>query len=162
MVYQIDMTIRAFLKPTRYSALHWGQNIAIPQFSGRGDNAGKHIVTFGVIVLYSSSSLLAPSGEKMTPEELNRTMEFIIEHQAKTSANLDQISEDFVKFEKWAKTILARLAANHQRMANLITIQSSRLDRAEAEDRAAQRRHEALIKEMRAGFDRVLERLPGA
>ena len=111
----------------------------------------------------------------MTPEELNRTMEFIIEHQAKTSANLDQISEDFDreqkergKFEKWASTILAELAANHRRMADLITLQSSRLDRAEAEDRAAQKRHEVLIeemrtdfKEMRAGFERILERLPG-
>ena len=110
----------------------------------------------------------------MTPEELNRTIEFIIEHQAKTSANLEQLSEDFeldrkgrAKFEKWAKTIVAQLAANHQRMATLITLQSSRLDRAEAEDRAAQKRHDALIKEMRAslkemvaGFDRALERLP--
>jgi len=111
----------------------------------------------------------------MTPEELNRAMEFIIEHQAKTSANLDQISEDFDrerkergKCEKWANTILAELAANHRRMADLITLQSSRLDRAEAEDRAAQERHEVLIegmrtdfKEMRVGFDRILERLPG-
>ena len=104
----------------------------------------------------------------MTPEELNRTIEFIVEHQAKTSANLEQLSEDFererkdrVKFEKFAKTIVVQLAANHQQVASLFTVQSNRLDRVEAENRAAQKRHEALINEIRAGFDRILERLPG-
>ena len=34
-----------------------------------------------------------------------------------------------------------------------------RLERAEAGDKAAQQRHEELLKEMRASFDRVLEKL---
>lgn len=84
----------------------------------------------------------------MTPEELNGTIEFIVQHQAKISANLDQISDDFqkdgeerMKFDKTAQTLMAQLAANAQRMADLLVIhsellriQSSRLDRAEAEE----------------------------
>lgn len=104
----------------------------------------------------------------MTPEELNRTIEFIVEHQAKISANLEQISEDFqraheerAEFEKSAHLLMTQLAANDRRIADSCSIQSSRLDRAEAEDRAAQKRHIELLQEMLNGFDRILDRLPG-
>jgi|ERR1041385_7280255 hypothetical protein len=100
----------------------------------------------------------------MTPEELNRKMEFIVEVQARTSATLDTMAAENAEFKRWAKNIVTQLAADHQRMVELVPIQSERLDqseqrlrqserrldRAEREDQAAQKRHEELLKEMRA------------
>ena len=102
----------------------------------------------------------------MTPEELNRKMEFIVEVQAKTSVTLDILAAEHAEFEGWSRNVLKQLAIDHQRMVELIQIQSARLERseqrlerAELEDRAAQKRHEELLREMRAGFDRVLDKL---
>ena len=102
----------------------------------------------------------------MTPEELNRKMEFILEVQARTSVTLDILAAESAEFRRWAKNIVTQLAADHQRMVELTRIQSERLDqseqrlnRAEREDQAAQKRHEELLKEMRAGFDRILDKL---
>ena len=36
----------------------------------------------------------------MTPEELNRTMEFIVEHQAKFSADLGDLTAYFKQFSE--------------------------------------------------------------
>jgi DNA anti-recombination protein RmuC len=102
----------------------------------------------------------------MTPEELNRKMEFIVEVQARTSVTLDILAAEHAKFERWSRNVLTQLAANHQRMVKLAQIQSERLDRseqrldrAEREDKAAQKRHEELLKEMRTGFNRILDKL---
>ena len=109
----------------------------------------------------------------MTPEELNRKMEFIVEVQARTSATLDIFIPENAEFGRWTKNMVRQLAADHQRMVELVRIQSERLnrseqrlhqseqrlERAEREDQAAQKRHEELLKEMRAGFDRILDKL---
>lgn len=117
----------------------------------------------------------------MTPEELNRTINFIIESQARLSAAQEQDRGDRVEFEKWAKGFMAQTT---QRTTELIEIQSMRLDRAdarleraEAEDRTAQKRHEELqrqlqeqlqeqqreqrqlLQEMRAGLERIFKLL---
>jgi hypothetical protein len=88
----------------------------------------------------------------MTPEELNRTIEFLVESQARRVAVQEQDREDRVKFEEWSRRLSARMAAHHERVVELLQVQSSRLDRAEKEDRAAQQRHEQLMQEMRIGF----------
>ncbi len=95
----------------------------------------------------------------MTPDELNRKMEFVVEHQAKFSAHLDELAAHAGKFEKWSKNLLGQMSVDHQRMIELFEIQSRRLDRAEKEDRAAHKRHEDLLRELREGFDRILDRL---
>ena len=102
----------------------------------------------------------------MTPQELNRKMEFIVEVQARTSVTVDLLVAQQADFEKWSRNVLVQLAVDHQRMVELVQIQSERLDRseqrldrAEREDLAAQRRFDHLLAEMRAGFDRVLDKL---
>jgi hypothetical protein len=89
----------------------------------------------------------------MTPEELNRTINFIIESQARLSAAQEQDRVDRVEFEKWAKGLMAQMMVDRQRTTELIEIQSrcvdrseARLERAEVEDRAAQKRHDELQK----------------
>ena len=48
------------------------------------------------------------------------------------------------------------MAVDRQRMIDLFDIQSRRLDRAEKEDRSAQKRYEELMREIRAQLDRIL------
>ncbi len=124
----------------------------------------------------------------MTPEELNRTIEFIIQSQARLAAGQEQDREDRLVFEKWSKGVTRDLALVHQRMNELLVHSNARLERsegrlerAESEDRAAQRRHEELLqagqrrheellqtgqrrheellKEIRAGFALIIEKL---
>ncbi|PYS04842.1 MAG: hypothetical protein DMG16_01585 [Acidobacteria bacterium] len=112
----------------------------------------------------------------MTSEEMNRAIEFLIQHEARMDA---QQEED--------KRLMQELVVNHKRMSDLIVIHSGRLDRmdeeinvakqrldrAEREDRAAQKRHEAwesrqeelekrhneLRHELRDLFNRILDKL---
>ena len=78
----------------------------------------------------------------MNSEELNRTIEFIIQSQARLAAAQEQDRQDRGRFEAWSTRLLEDMAVNRERTVELLRIQSSRLDRAEREDRAAQRRHE--------------------
>jgi hypothetical protein len=91
----------------------------------------------------------------MNSEELNRAIEFLIQHEARMDA---QQQED--------KRLMQELVVNHKRMSDLIVIESGRLDRAdqrldraEREDRAAQKRHVELMREMRDGIERILKKL---
>jgi len=45
----------------------------------------------------------------MTPEELNRTIEFIVASQARLAAAQEQDRHDRVRFEKWSKAMTNRL-----------------------------------------------------
>ena len=95
----------------------------------------------------------------MTPEELNRKMEFIVEHEARFSVGLEQLAAHFRQFEDWSKGLFAQMAVDRQRMIDLFDIQSRRLDRAEKEDRSAQKRYEELMREIRAQLDRIIDKL---
>jgi len=102
----------------------------------------------------------------MTPEELNRTINFIVESQARLSAAQEQDRVDRIEFEKWSRSLLTQMAVDRQELNQLLQSQSRRIDsadarleRAEREDREAQRRHDELLREMRASFDRVLDKL---
>jgi hydrogenase maturation factor HypF (carbamoyltransferase family) len=99
----------------------------------------------------------------MTFEEINRTMEFILQYQAQTSVRLDELAKNQARHED----LFAQMAVQGQRMSDLLEIQSRRLDRAENADQAAQRRHEELMKrqeelmkEIRSRLDRPFDRLP--
>jgi hypothetical protein len=71
----------------------------------------------------------------MSPEELNRTIEFIIESQARLQAAQEQDRQDRIEFEKWSKGI-------NSQIANLLDLQSQRLDRTD-------KLHEELVGEIR-------------
>ena len=87
----------------------------------------------------------------MTSDEINRTIEFILQHQAQTSIHLDEIAKNQARNDH----LFAQMAIQGQRMGELLEIQSRRLDRAEKADQAAQKRHEELMKRL----DRILYRL---
>ncbi|PYS37167.1 MAG: hypothetical protein DMG14_22210 [Acidobacteria bacterium] len=58
----------------------------------------------------------------MTPEELNRTIEFIIETQARLAAGQEQDRRDRIEFPEWPKDLSAQVV-------RLLNQQSQRLDR---------------------------------
>src|SRR4051812_35813366 len=88
----------------------------------------------------------------MTPEELNRAMEFIIEHQAHLSASLDREQETrAAQFER-----LANLSAQ---VVDLIKIESERLDRQDEMLRDSRKLYERSQKETREQFQQIVELL---
>ena len=105
----------------------------------------------------------------MTSDEMNRAIEFILQHEAQVSIRLEKLAE----YQTRDHGLLAEMAVQGQRVTALLEIQSRRLDRAEKEDRAAQkrheesqarleqfqRRHEQLMEELRTGVDRILAKL---
>jgi len=91
----------------------------------------------------------------MTPEEFDRKMEFIVEHQARFSIHLEDLAAQLKQFG----VVVGQLAADRETMVKLLDIQSRRLDRAEKEDREAQKRHEALLAEIRTGFNQIVQKL---
>ena len=110
----------------------------------------------------------------MTPEEINRTIEFIIQSQARLAAAQEQNREDRIRFEKESKAFDRRLASLferqtqlHEHQTNLLESQSRRLDQCENENRATQKRHEEsreefhkLMGEISATLNRILDKLP--
>jgi hypothetical protein len=58
----------------------------------------------------------------MTPEELNRTIEFIVESQARLVAAQEQDRQDRVEFQEWSKRMFAWVIDLQNR-------QSQRMDR---------------------------------
>jgi hypothetical protein len=95
----------------------------------------------------------------MTPEELNRTMDFIIQSQARLAVAQEQDREQRVKFEEWSKGL-------HLRVTDLIEVQSRRLDRHEdfmRETRESEREFQKDMKkrheELLALLDRIIKKL---
>jgi len=92
----------------------------------------------------------------MTPEEINRTIEFILQHQAQTSLQLGELASNQARPED----LFAQIAAQERRLNELLDIQSRRLDRAEKADEAARKQHEELMTELRDRLDRIFDSLP--
>ncbi len=113
----------------------------------------------------------------MTPQELNRTIEFIIQSQARLAAAQEQDRVDRLQSEKEFKAFDQRLAGLFELQVHLLESQTRRLDEFQKESRAAEKRHEETHREMRSQFrefmqesrekheetlkrlDRILERL---
>ena len=53
----------------------------------------------------------------MTPEELNRKIEFIVDSQARLAAAQEQDRQDRVKFEEWSKGLLAQITRTNGRLS---------------------------------------------
>jgi hypothetical protein len=88
----------------------------------------------------------------MTPEELNRTIEFIIQSQARLAAAQEQDRIDRLKAEKEHKSFEHRLAGLFEIQVRLLESQTRRLDEYERENRAAQKRHEETRQQMSEEF----------
>ena len=57
----------------------------------------------------------------MTPEELNRTIEFIVASQARLAAAQEQDRQDRIEFQEWSKARDAKLEAADNRLERLTT-----------------------------------------
>jgi hypothetical protein len=88
----------------------------------------------------------------MTPEELKRTIEFIIDSQARFAAAQEQDRIDRIQSEKEHKAFDQRLARLMEIQVRLLESQTRRLDEYEKENRAAQKRHEETHQQMREEF----------
>jgi len=91
----------------------------------------------------------------MTSEKMNRAIEFILQHQAQVSIQLEELAKNQIHHNE----LLGQMAIQGQRFSSMFEIQSRRLDRAEREDRAAQKRHEQLMEELRERLDRIFDKL---
>jgi TolA-binding protein len=106
----------------------------------------------------------------MTPEELNRMIEFIIASQARLAAAQEQDRQNCIEFQEWSKSRDAKLEAKNDRLERLITRvvrmqdqqaqllihQSERMDRFE-------KFHEESSRDMRQILHllhTILDRLP--
>ena len=100
----------------------------------------------------------------MTPEELNRTIEFIIESQARLAAAQEQDRQDRLEFQEWAKNLAAEQRETNALLANtearlarlsvettrLLDHQSDRMDRID-------KLHEGLLSQNREFQQDVLD-----
>ena len=71
----------------------------------------------------------------MTSEERNRTIDFIVQSQARLAAGQEQDRQDRLEFEKWSRDLTRRIAS-------LIEIESQRLDRQDEMLRDAQKSYQ--------------------
>jgi len=95
----------------------------------------------------------------MTPEERNRTIEFIHMSQARYEARLEQEAEhwnnNWDKLDRWT----AELKGFVRRIVDLIEIESGRMDRHEKEIRDMQQEGQRQHQESMDRLDRILDRL---
>ena len=95
-------------------------------------------------MVYSVRPLPLNRKAKMTPQELERTLEFILQHEARTDARLDRLAERQGEMQS-----MMRL------MTELAQVQSQRLDRHDEMLRSMQLwQREALSR-----LDQILSRL---
>ncbi len=88
----------------------------------------------------------------MTPEELNRTIEFIIQSQARLAAAQEQDHEERFEFQKESRGFDRRLASLLEMQTQLLESQTRRLNAFEEETRAVQKRHEETQRELHEQF----------
>jgi len=72
----------------------------------------------------------------MTPEELNRTIDFIVVSQARLAAAQEQDRQDRIEFQEWSKTrdakherLVTRVVQLQDQQSQLLVHQSERMDR---------------------------------
>src|SRR5262249_32169048 len=99
----------------------------------------------------------------MTPEEINKTIDFLIQHAATFSAEMDELKlrqEEFARRQEQANKIIpavAKATAQFQAWAaEVVSIESRRLDE---HDRLHKDAH-AFQKEALRLLHRILDRLP--
>jgi len=65
----------------------------------------------------------------MTPEELDKKIEFIIESQARLAAAQEQDRADRIVFQQWSEGLSNRMARLLEHQSQLLEHQSGRMDR---------------------------------
>ena len=102
----------------------------------------------------------------MTPEELNRTIEFIIQSQARLSAAQEQDRIDRLEAEKESKAFDRRLANVIEMQVRLLESQTIRIDQYQKESTEHFKRQQAfneefleLMRGVRSSLDRILDKL---
>jgi hypothetical protein len=110
----------------------------------------------------------------MTPEELNRTMEFIVASQARLAAAQEQDRQDRLVFEEWSKErtekldrlmdrqgeLLNRQGELLNRTTDLLHVQSQRMDRMDKIYQDALRQNETFQQQALRLLNMILDRLP--
>jgi hypothetical protein len=110
----------------------------------------------------------------MTPEELNRAMEFIIESQARLAAAQEQDRQDRIAFQEWSKALTERvvrlqekqsLALEKQTLAldlqsQALELQSRRLDRQDKFYSDSLQKTEEFQTRVLHLLNTILDRLP--
>ena len=89
----------------------------------------------------------------MTPEELNRAMEFIIESQARLAAAQERDRQDRIEFQEWSKGLAAQVV-------RLLDSQSQRLDRQDRFYRDSLQQSEEFQRQALHLLHLLLDRLP--
>lgn len=89
----------------------------------------------------------------MTPEELNRAMEFILKSQARLAAAQEQDRQDRVEFQEWSKDMTAKVV-------QLLDWQSRRIDQQDKFYRDSLKFSEGFQAEALRLLQQILNRLP--
>jgi hypothetical protein len=56
--------------------------------------------------------------DAMNPEELNRTIQFIIESQARLAAAQERDREDRIELQEWSKSLLSQISRTNERLGH--------------------------------------------
>jgi hypothetical protein len=96
----------------------------------------------------------------MTPEELNRAMEFIIQSQARLAAAQEQDRQDRIEFQEWSKDLTARVVRLMESQEQVLDLQSRRLDRQDKFYRDSLQRTEHVQTRALELLHLILDRLP--
>ena len=100
----------------------------------------------------------------MTPEELQRTIDFILEHEAQCAAKLDNLAKA-VEQERQDRLKdlprLARVEAAFVTLTEIADIQSSRLDSHDQEFNTLLKQTEERHLEVMAYLKQIVDRLTG-
>ncbi len=116
-----------------------------------------------------SSPFAFPTNRDMTPEELDRTIEFLVRQQAQFSIDLQRDHEVLYRGMTELQISMRQLAGmqietavNHRRIAELIEIQADRMDRYEKWQQQFQIETRTEHQEVLKRLDSILDRLAGS
>ena len=106
----------------------------------------------------------------MTPEELNRTIDFIVQSQARLAGAQEQDRLERIEFQKWSKDLDRQVMDLIRTQTQLLEIQSRRLDEHQEEfpklmhelrefRTEAQKRHEETLAWLQRIVEKIADRL---
>jgi hypothetical protein len=98
----------------------------------------------------------------MTPEELDRTIEFVVRQQAQFSVDLQRDHEVLNRGIVQLQRMQIEMAIDHRRIAELIELQADRMDRYEKWQQQFQLETREAHHETLKRLDRILDKLAGS
>jgi len=98
----------------------------------------------------------------MTPEELNRTIEFLVQWQARMAARQEETAAKQEEHEAWTKDMIARLARVSEensrlmkRQLEVLNVQSERMDRMDRLHENWSRQNAEILRLLKQIMDRL-------